>query len=58
MLTLSVDDSRLFLLTACISRTVLLAFSLLRQPQERVNPESKAELRIFFPLPQSHLHIQ
>lgn len=58
MLILSVNDSRLFLLMACIRRTVLLAFSLRRQPQERVNPESRAELRIFFPLPQSHLHIQ
>ena len=58
MLILSVNDSRLFLLMACICLTVLLAFSLRRQPQERVNPESRAELRIFFPLPQSHLHIQ
>ena len=58
MLTLSVNDSRLFLLISFISLTFLLAFSLRRQPHERVNPESRAELTTFLPLPQSHLHIQ
>ena len=43
---------------ATILRAILLAVSLRRQPQERVNPESRAELTTVFPLPQSRLPIQ